>query len=308
MDAIRNFLPYYHYDQYRFYPSKKNNGWQEYFLSRLHPLLENDEWLFFYKESHNTPYLLGCKISKWDYDTFGFKMAFIHVLISGKTSESEKIISSLLKNCLKKLHSANVKFISARINGDNLSAIHAFESFGFKYYENNIWPVACCENIDCIEVPDVRLMTESELISVMSIASKNTFQRGHYYCDNKFDTQKVNSMYRKWAQSAWKNNNLIAVIEVGDQIGGFFIYNFDNLLSEKTGYKYGRMKNLVIDSNFRGRGLGEKLWIGTISLMKKAGSVYIDSGYSSKNLISSKLHVKYLFYPVYEEVAFHLWF
>jgi len=115
-------------------------------------------------------------------------------------------------------------------------------------------------------------------------------------------------MYRKWVQSAWESNDLIAVIEVEDQIGGFFIHNVDNLLSEKMGYKYGQMKNLVIDSNFRESGLGEKLWVGTIALMKKAGSIYIDSGYSSKNYISSKLHTKYLFYPVCEEVVFHLWF
>ena len=308
MDTVRNFLAHYHYDQYCFYPSKKSDGWEKYFLSRLNKLFENDEWLFFYNESHNIPYLLGCYISKWDYNIFGFKMAFIHVLVSGNTSESEKIVSSLLKDCLKKLYDDGVKFVSTRINGDNLPAIHAFESFGFKYYENIIRPVAHCENVDYIKDTNVRFMVESELTSVMNIASKNTFQRGHYYCDNKFDTQKINLMYRKWVQSAWESNDLIAVIEVEDQIGGFFIHNVDKILSEKMGYKYGQMKNLVIDSNFRESGLGEKLWVGTIALMKKAGSIYIDSGYSSKNYISSKLHTKYLFYPVCEEVVFHLWF
>ena len=308
MDAVRDFLPHYYYDRYRFYPSKNSNGWQKYFLSQLYQLSENEEWSFFYKESHNIPYLLGCQISKWDYNHFGFKIAFIHVLIAGQTYESEKILFSLLKDCIKGLYESGIKFISTRINGDNLSAIHAFESLGFRYYENIIRPVAFCEDVGSINnTSGVRFMTEDDLTFVVDIASKDTFQRSHYHRDSKFDTKKVNLMHRKWVQTAWKNNDPIAVIEVEDRIGGFFICSFDNLLSEKMGYKYGQMKNLAVDSNFRGKGLGEKLWVGTMALMKQSGASYIDSGYSSKNYISAKLHVKYLFYPVCEESVFHLW-
>lgn len=307
MDIIHNSLPSYRYDHYRFYPAKKNNDWEKYFFARLHQLLENNEWLFFYRISNNTPYLLGCRISKWDYDHFGLKMASLHVLISGETTESEKILSALLKDCLKKLCDSGVKFISTRINGDNLPAIHVFESHGFRYYENVIWPVASCENIAPTNNIDIRLMTESELANVMDIASKNTFQRSHYHCDSKFDIQKVNLMHKNWVQTAWRNNDPIAVIESDGQIGGFFIYKFDHLLSEKMEYKYARMTNLALNSNFRSRGLGEKLFAGTMSLMKQAGAEYIDSGYSSKNHISAKLHAKYSFSSVYEEATFHLW-
>ncbi len=307
MDTIRNFLPSYRYDQYRFYPARKDDAWEEYFLERLYQLFKNPEWWFFYRTLKNVPYLLGCRISKWDSDHFGFKMASLHLLISGETIESEEILSALIEDCLKKLHDGGVKFISTRINGDNIPALHAFESHGFRYYENAIWPVASCDNITFQNNYDIRLIAKNELEQVKDIAAKNTFQRSHYHSDKKFDMQKVNLMHEKWVQTAWENDDPIAVIESDNKIRGYFIFKYDHLLSEKMNYKYTRMKSLVLDNNFRGKGLGKKLFAGTMSLMKRAGVEYIDSGYSSKNHISAKLHARHSFSSVYEEVTFHLW-
>lgn len=307
MSLIRNSLSSYRYDHYKFYPSKKKDAWEKYYLARLHQLFENDEWLFFCRISNNTPYLLGCRISKWDYDHFGLKMASLCVLMCGETTESEIIFSTLLEDCLINLGKRGVKFISFRVNGDNLPAVHAFESHGFRYYENVIWPVSCAECISSAKNADIRLLSERELDQVMDIASKNTFQRSHYHCDNKFDIKKVNLMHKNWVQTAWKNNDPIAIIMLEGEIGGYFTFAFDQLLSEQMEYKYARMTNLALDSNFRNRGLGDKLFAGTMSLMKQMGAEFIDSGYSSKNYISAKLHTKYSFFPVYDEVTFHLW-
>ena len=304
---IKKKLPSYPFDQYKFYPSIEKNSWEKYFLLRLENSLKNNEWLLFYDFFKNSPYLLSCKISKWDEEHFGFKMAFINVLICNNKSSSRKIIGTLLDKCLVKLRNMNVRFVSSRIHGDNIQAIHVFEDKGFHFYENIIWPVISCNNISLNKDPQVRLMVESDFDSVINIAENYTYQRGHYFCDEKFDKKSVNTMYGKWVKTSWNNKEPIAVIESKGKIWGFFVFRIDDILSNVMGYKYGRMRSLALDVNARGKGFGRKLFESAMAIMKEMGVEYIDSGYSSKNHISAKLHSNNSFCSVYEEVTFHKW-
>ncbi|MFH2036257.1 MAG: GNAT family N-acetyltransferase [Candidatus Zixiibacteriota bacterium] len=307
IDDIDLDLSQYAYDQYRFYPSKNKESWEKYFITRFHHLLTNDEWMFFNQKGIKTPYLIGCRISKWDYEHFNIKMANIAVLSSDNNGDSEKTISNILDNCIDKLKSENIEFISTRICGSNISAIHAIESKGFKYFENIIWPVTLCLDVKLEDNSCVRLMNDKDMETALKIARGNTYQSSHFHCDKRFDKDKVNLMHVKWLESAWKANKSIAIIEYNNKVAGYFVFEIDSDLSQAMGYKYGRMQSMALDSNFRGKGLGTKLFSGTISLMKDMGAEYIDSGYSSKNHISAKLHTKYDFYSVYEETTFHLW-
>jgi len=299
-------LTHYLFDQYRFYPSKEKEAWKLYFLTRFYQILKNDEWVVFYQNRNSKPNLIGCRISKWDHEHFGVKMANITILLSDNNN-FENIIANILDSCIKKFKSENIEFVSTRVCGDNIPAIHALESKGFKYYENIIWVVTSCRNLKLDENPCVRFMEDIDLEDTLKIARTNTYQRSHFHCDKRFDTEKVDSMHVKWLESAWNNNKPVAVIEWDNKIAGYFIFEIDSDLSQAMGYKYGRMQNMALDYNFRGKGLGTKLFSGTLSLIKKMGAEFIDSGYSSKNHISAKLHSKYSFYSVHEEATFHLW-
>jgi L-amino acid N-acyltransferase YncA len=108
-------------------------------------------------------------------------------------------------------------------------------------------------------------------------------------------------------KSAFENKESVVIIENKGKIAGYFIVNIDKDLSDHLGFQYGRMKSLSIDSSFRGAGLGMRLFRGTIDYLTKSGAQVIDSGYSSRNHISAKLHYLNNFYSVYEEVTLHLW-
>ncbi|MCK4763600.1 MAG: GNAT family N-acetyltransferase [Candidatus Aminicenantes bacterium] len=312
----------YPYDQYRHYPTIENNRWENYLLKRLKTLLSNEEWLFFFDDREGGPYLLSCRISKWDEEHFGFKMAFINVLFTGHSAAVQEVLGGLLAQITAFLRSIGVKFISCRLNGDNPPAIHAFEAQGFRYYENIIWVVMDCKNLPSsseihrsgtdgtVDNPadlQVRLMKETDLREVLQIAGKSSYRRGHYNCDVRFDRDKVHSMHVKWIQTAWQNKKPISVLEKDNKIYGYFVFNLDEDLSAALGYRYGRMRNLGLDPGARRKGLGSRLFLGTAALMKDMGALYIDSGYSVKNHISAKLHAKHLFFPVYEEVTLHYW-
>ena len=139
------------------------------------------------------------------------------------------------------------------------------------------------------------------------IAKENGFSLGHFYCDEGFDRDRVDAMQSKWVKTSWNNKDIIMVIENECKIVGYFIVAMNEKLSNALGWKYGSMRHLGLDSSTRGKGLGRQLFKGSISKMVEKGAEYIDSGYSTKNHISAKLHIKQSFYPVYEEITLHKW-
>jgi ribosomal protein S18 acetylase RimI-like enzyme len=291
----------YPHDPYRNYPSKDPNAWKRFLMSRLDGVLKNKEWTFFFGMNSNRPNLIGCRVPKWDEDHFGFRMASILIFIGQDGSELRKLVGE----CLKHLSEEGVVFVSTRINGDNIDAIHEFQAYGFRYYENIIWPVLKCKEISRHE--NVRLMKVTDLDRVVQIARTSSFQRSHFHCDDRFPKEKVNSMPARWIRTSWENKEPIAVIESEGKVIGYFAFVIDKSLSEMIGYRYARMRHLALDPEFRGRGLGKILFGGTIALMKDMGADYVDSGYASKNHQSAKLHVQNGFESKYEEVTLHLW-
>jgi len=304
---IQDKINQYRFDHYKYYPATDKEKWKQYYFLRLKKIFKNNEWFFIYDFNYDYPFLVGCRISKWDEEHFGFKMAFIDILFCIDIDNATIILKRMIHTCLNILYQKGIKFVSARCNGDNIPAIHALEDNKFRYYETIIWPVVSCLNINIEKPTNVRLMGNSDLEQVLKIARKNPFQRGHYHCDKNFNIKKVDSMYKKWTKTAWENNDPITIIEDNGQVCGFFVFKMDNVLSRSLGYKYARMRSLALDKKFRGRGFGSQLWNGTIKIMKELGAEYIDSGYSCKNHISAKLHTKSNFYSVYDEVTMHRW-
>lgn len=295
------------YDQFRYYPAKSSDSWKKLFFNKLTALINSDSTFFYYDPAGNFEQIVGGRISSWDYDHFGIKMGSIFILCNENSLNAKKSIGLLIRTCIDDFKRQGVQFVSTRIHGDNLDAIHIAEEAGFKYYETIIWPVKNIVNLNHENKPSARLMVESELNRVVEIATSNTYQRSHYHCDPKIPNDKADSMHVKWLTTSWEKGDFISVIEAGEQIAGYFVFGFDEELSNTMGYKYGRMKNLALDKKFRGRGLGVQLFNDTILLMKKMDVEVIDSGYTVKNLQSARLHALNSFIPVYEEVTFHLW-
>jgi L-amino acid N-acyltransferase YncA len=305
-EIIDNDLSDYKFDQYILYPKKNKDFWISYLKSRIEAFLQSDENSIQFFNFGNSFCLLGLRFSEWDKNHFEIEMANIFIFYtSGNINrlQSETAISMVIEQ----LRTKKTQFISVRINGDNLNIIHTLEGYSFKYFENIIWPVKIIDNQQIQLQENVRLLRENELDKVMNIAKTYQYQRGHYHCDSNFNAERVNSLYAKWVKSAWENGENILVVEHKGKVAGYFISAIDEKLSDHFGYRYGRMKSLALDGQLRGFGLGKKLFEGTCILLRNQGAEVIDSGYSTKNHTSAKLHTQNGFYSVYEEVTMHLW-
>lgn len=125
--------------------------------------------------------------------------------------------------------------------------------------------------------------------------------------DQRFDVEKIDEMYATWIRTALDNKQRGVVIEDGNDICGFFLYDvleMPNVLDKE----FGLWKYAAIDSKFRSRGYGKKLFRCTIKSCEENNVDIIDSGLAIKNTPSLNLHVLYGFCNVFSMYTFHKWF
>ena len=307
LGVVENILPSYRFDQYRLYPSTDRNVWQVYLIKRLNDHFQSKDSYCFFEVVNNLPFLIGCQISRWDEEHFGFKMANINWVIAPEDTTSNKVTDNLVNSCISFLRDEGVRFVSSRICSDDTQMLHLFGDKGFRYYESTVYPIAKCADLSLPVDTSVRLATNADLDDISRIAEQHQYQRGHYYCDVMFDNKRVDTMYVKWIRTSIENNEPIAVFVDKGKVTGYFAFVLDEELSKFTGYKYGRMTSLAMDTSIRGKGFGMQFFQGVIALLTEMGVRYIASEYATKNIVSTRLHMKNLFYPLHEKVLFHLW-
>ena len=304
--SVSAALGNYRFDQYLNYPAIERDGWAGYLLARLAKSLSDPEQSFYVEDSPDGPVILAARVSAWDRDHFGFPMAAVRCVIAPDTEKAKPALGAVFSTCFSDLRERGVRFASGRFHGDQINVTHAAETAGFRYIESILWPVRASPP-DVSLVQDVRLMEERDLEGLKTLAVGNSYTRGHFYCDPGFDKSTVDSMYAKWLETAFRNKQPVTVIDYEDQCVGFFVVGIDEALSAALGVKYGRLQSLVVDGRIRGKGLGIKLFHGTLELLTAAGVQQIDSGYSAKNHLSARIHAKDNFFTVYDENTFHIW-
>lgn len=298
-------LDAYAHDHYRGYPSRRECGWIDLLHQRLTAHQGDPESQLFFVCDEQGQTLICLKVRSWDQEHFGFELGSIEILFSEGSNEA-------CRDCLRKVLSSckeqGLRFVSARINGDQLEAIHALEEKGFRYFEDIIWPVADCrkETADISQL-GVRLLDDEDIESVAAIAQCNQYQRGHYHCDPKFPRDRADLLYARWVRTAHAQHRPILLIEDDGKAAGYFVLDLPENVSAALGYRYGAMRSLGVSAAARGKGLGRRLFRGAVAWFRDQGCDFVDSGYATKNHLSARLHHGAGFNSVYEEITMHLW-
>ncbi len=293
------------FDPFHLYPAAPDTTprWQTYWRTRLIQLAADPQVQFLATDD----VILALRDSSWDRSHFGFGMATLHVLLAAEVPTVKRQLAALLLQARGALHDQQVRFVSTRVNGDHTQAIHALEDAGFRYMDNVIWPVASTAHLPHDPDPRVRLMREEDVPRVVELAQRWAYPRGHLYCNTEFDKPTVDAMYGKWLRTAWHGQAPLTVIEDDGQVQGFFQFSVEAEGAAPLGHRYGHMRLLVLNGEVRGRGLGHALFEGAMVQMKRMGARHIDSGYSTKNHVSARLHGRNGFLSAHEEVTLHVW-
>ncbi len=255
--------------------------------------------------------LIGFHFSQWDTDIFKNRLAFLqYFIVKESVSITERIIAeNLLFNFHKWIVDNEIKVVIARLDTQYFSPLYILQKNGYIFYETVTYQSLDTANIDnnIAKGIEYRFANEKDKETLRKISLENTFRKSHFYLDNNFDVINVNSMYACWIDNALNSSQKIVIIEDNKQIVGVFIYELINYNST-IGKKIGVWKSAFVDSKFRDKGIGLKLFKATLHSCIKDGVDIIDSSLVEKNIVSQSFHNKLGFRLVNTQYTFHKWF
>ncbi|MBK8368412.1 MAG: GNAT family N-acetyltransferase [Bacteroidetes bacterium] len=256
--------------------------------------------------------LIGFHLSKWDTDVFQKKLAFLQYFLVQECGDLD-FEREVASNLLEKFHDWTVEYkiqvVISKLDTQYFSPIYILQQNGYIIYETLTHQTidASIVNVGLADEIVYRYASDTDIEDLKDIGSKNTYSKSHFYLDNSFPIEKVNLMYACWMDNAVKSSQKIIIIEEDKQIAGVFVYDvvdYKNTIDKK----FAVWKSAFVNSNFRDKGIGLKLFKAAMQSCLSRGVDVIDSAVVDRNIGSQNLHNKLGFRLVNTQYTFHKWF
>ncbi len=255
--------------------------------------------------------LIGFHFSEWDTNVFLKRMAIVQYFLVTETNfgEEEEIVAELLNSFHTWSKANSIDVAVTKLDTLYFTPIYILQQNGYVVYECVTYrTIDNLENYKNIgNDVEFRFANKSDDDALKKIALKNTFPKSHFYLDPNFDRARIELMYSQWIENALNSKQKIVLIEEDKQIAGVFIYDIVDY-TQQLGKKIGVWKSAFVDSNFRDKGVGFRLFKATLQACINDGVDLVDTSLVEKNIISQSFHDKLGFRLVNTQYTLHKWF
>jgi len=232
----------------------------KYVLSELSDTVSKGGYVLVAKKDNEVVGLISLKRSEWDSNHFAIKISKIDQLIAAgdyleSTNIKRLLISSLLTKCSKEL----LLHVSARVNKEDLSSIHALES---KYFR--LMDILVTYSLDFRKNPlkhtenqhHVRKFRPEEVPKLAQIAfecfENTAVATDRFHADPTLPKVKCSELYARWLENSCKDpSSEVLVAEIDGNPVGFNICSTNNSISDKIGLRVGTMALTAVDAPYR---------------------------------------------------------
>lgn len=238
-------------------------------------------------------------ISQIDTQRFGFQIARIN---DAATLTSSGFIRSLKEQ--------GIVLVIARIDSENLPAINALEDAGFRIKDIQCtWRHTTGEpvndqylNSDII----IRPAVTADIPSVTSIAHHAFDHYGHYFADQRLDTDQCREIYPEWAASSItdkKTADQSFVAVHNENIAGFLALK----ILEKDGEKYSAGVLGAVSEDSRGQNIFASLVIAALRWGQATVPTWQEHNSLAVNYAVNRVFTKIGFRQSGSSVTMHCW-
>jgi len=216
------------------------------------------------KHSAKTDGLIMLKKLDWDFRYFGIPMGRIEYLIAnGAYQKSVNIKIRLLRTLFQECKCENVRHLTARVDIEDISSIHALEETGFKLMTTEHIGIIDKKSSQFLQIKPVngliiRKFRKSDLAEIVKIGkdiSSSVYSRFAFDPGLRFD--KSRRYYIKVTQNIYSYADRIFVGVKDNKIIGFIAYKlFDELFTKIIKRKMAFVVLGGILSSQRRKGIG----------------------------------------------------
>jgi RimJ/RimL family protein N-acetyltransferase len=262
--------------------------------NEIFDIVSKGGYVFVAKDCNQLVGLISLVQSDWDSKHFGIQISKISHLISignyyEQTRIKRQLISILLARCSKGL----LLHISARVNKEDLSSIHALESNNFKLMDVLVTYSIDLRKDHLIPIENhynIRKSKPDEISNLVKIAfdcfEKNAVATDRFHADPTLPKEKSSDLYAKWLENSINDpNSEVLVAEIDGKPMGFNICSINASLSDSMGLRFGTMTLTAVDSSYRHKLIAVSLLNASLIWFAKKVDVVDTGGQVSNYLI-----------------------
>jgi ribosomal protein S18 acetylase RimI-like enzyme len=250
--------------------------------------------------------LIGFQYADWDSKHFGLKIGKInYFLVSDSEEEKISIAKGLMKEFNSWVANNEIKLVIAKIDTIHFCPNLALQQENFIFYE--CITHRTLKDLNIASDTKYRYAIESDRENLIAVFNDSTFKKSHFYLDEKLDKKKIDEMYDKWIANAFTSVSEILIVEEEGQIAGVCMFSVKDY-QEQFGKTIATWEFAAISQDFRGRGLGNRLYEATISDCHKKGADLLDATLVAKNILSQRILNNYKFELMNSYFTFHKWY
>jgi L-amino acid N-acyltransferase YncA len=284
----------------------------DYELNRLEIYLKNGGVCFaFFPNNAIISGLVGFNFSAWDTDVLKKRTAIMrYFLVEEKDSMDDYEIAVVLINEFHAWVKKNeIDVAITKVETIYFKPVVVLQEMGYVFFECNTIKTVDLSQLKYVSNQDVkyRYARKEDFEKLKELTLNNTFKKSHFYLDKKFEVENVNALYAKWIKTALHSEKKIVLIEDENEIVGIFIYDF-NGNSNHFGFRTATWQSAAVNTLFRNKGLGKRLFEAVIQSCIDQKVEIIDTDLVEKNIASQKIHDKFGFKLVHTTYTFHKWF
>jgi ribosomal protein S18 acetylase RimI-like enzyme len=262
------------------------------------------------KKSNNTfsvfdkKYLVGvCSIKKMEWDTnfFGYPCACIDFCFADNPNGKRTVYSIMMVNVKKWLLSNKIRFCYTKVDKRDNVLITSLKDIGFKIIEEVAsFYINLKERDTTPTAGNFRMATAADIPRLQEISPQVSYDR--FTKDKMFSDQEVKIYREEWIKNLVNGLSDFVILSVdNNMITGFNACNIERDTNS------GIIKLIVVDKEYRGRGIGKGLVNTSIAKFKERGVDYLFVSTQSDNIPSHNLYTKCDFKKAPPMVTLHYW-
>jgi hypothetical protein len=291
--TLRSFIAGSLFNPYAIY-KVSDDRFFDYFFSELSDGISKGDLVLVAKEDNELVGLISLTRSEWDSKHFGIKISKINQLVAtGDYLKSlhikRRLISSLIEMCNKEL----LLHVSARVNKEDLSSIHALES---KYFR--LMDILVTYFLDYRKHPlihnenryNIRKFVKSDVPILEQLAldcfHNSAVVTDRFHADPTLPKVKSGELYSKWVFNSCNDPfSEVLVAEIDGKPIGFNVCSINPTLSNLIGLRVGTLALTAVNSSARNKLVATSLLNASIAWFADKVDVIETGGQASNYAI-----------------------
>jgi hypothetical protein len=285
----------------------------DYVVGELSESVSSGGLVFVAEEAEEIIGLIDFKKLEWDSAHFGIETARIdYLLASGDYLRSLYIKQKLISRLMMECHDLLVSHLSARVNKEDISSIHALESKSFRLMDVLVtysFDFRSQKWLEPVTVYPVRPFRQSDLPKLLEISlecfGQTPVATDRFHADPAFSKERSDRLYVEWLTNLSQDpTNVLLVAEDNGNLVGFNVCTDNKLMADKIGLRVGSMVLTAVKSSERNKFVGVSLLAASVSSFRDKVDI-LESGGQVSNYRIQRAWSRVGFKPTRAQCTFH---